>query len=104
MPAHKKVSKLPRLRTEPKRPASANKWPAGVGRKTAAQLAAEGGWFRPVFKAGDIVMKATFDRGVPFSNGLYTAVVTNSHCLKHGNSTTHHVQFVKQMAVEDPVE
>ena len=92
MPADKRVSK---------QSAGSNKKPAGVSRKTAAQLAAEGGWFRPAFKAGDIVMKAAFDCGVPFSYGLYTAVVTKSAKCK---KTTHHVQFVKQLAVEYPVE
>ena len=85
MPAHKQVSK---------QPASANK--TGVSKKPAAcEL------FRPYFKVGEIAMKATFDHEVPFSSGMYTAVVMKS--VGCGNQT-HHVQFVRQLAVEDPAE
>ncbi len=88
MPAHKQVSI---------QPAGANKprWclkPGGVSKKPAAA----DGRYRPSFKAGDIAMKAAFDHGVPFANGVYTAVVTRN------TKVAHDVQFVRQLAVEDP--
>ena len=50
-----------------------SKKPAGV---ICKKPAAGCGIYRPVFKTGDIAMKAVFDSGVPFSNGVYAAVVT----------------------------
>ena len=85
------------MRQVSKQPANASKThrPAGVGKSR----------FRPAFKVGDIVMKAFFDDGVPFSNGVYTAVITKAAPSgKSNQKTTHHVQFVKQLAVEDPAE
>ena len=67
-----------------------SKKPAGViSKKPAAG-------YRPVFKTGDIAMKAVFDSGVPFSNGLYAAVV------KKNTKGPAVVQFVNQVATEDP--
>ena len=81
------------MRQVSKQPANASKThrPAGVGKSR----------FRPAFKVGDIVMKAFFDDGVPFSNGMYEARVTKASVAEsHGNTTTHYVQFVKQLSVE----
>jgi hypothetical protein len=77
-----------------KKPAGViSKKPAGViSKKPAAGC----GVYRPVFKTGDIAMKAVFDSGVPFSNGLYTAVVNKN------TKGPADVQFVKQIATEDP--
>ena len=87
MPARKQMSK---------QPASANK--TGVSKKPTA-----GETFRPYFKVGEIAMRATSDHEVPFSNGMYTAMIMKS--VGCGNQT-HHVQFVRQLAVEveDPAE
>ena len=70
-----------------------SKKPAGVISKKPAAGCSK---YRPVFKTGDIAMKAVFDSGVPFSNGLYTAVV------KKNTKGPAVVQFVKQVATEDP--
>ena len=85
MPAHKQVSK---------QPTGANKKPVGVIKQPAAVDKRH----RPYnFQTGDIAMKAAFDHGVPFSNGMYTAVV-----IKNLNiNVVHEVQFVRQLAVED---
>ena len=83
MPAQKQVSK---------QPASANK--IGVGKTPAASE-----FYRPHFKVGEIAMKATFDHEVTFSSGMYMAAVMKS--VGCGNQT-HHVQFVRQLAVEEP--
>ena len=69
------------------------KKPAGVISKKPA---AGSGSYRPVFKTGDIAMKAVFDSGVPFSNGVYVAVVDKNTT---GPAV---VQFVNQMATADP--
>ena len=73
----------------------AHKKPAGVIKRPAGS--ASTGLYRPVFKTGDIAMKAVFDAGVPFSNGMYTAVVNK-------DSKPAVVEFVRQLAVEDPAE
>ena len=77
-----------------KQPASANK--IGVGKTPAA-----GESYRPHFKVGEIAMKVTFDHEVTFSSGMYMAAVMKS--VGCGNQT-HHVQFVRLLAVEDPAE
>lgn len=76
------------------------KKPAGAISKQSAGVisnkpAAGTGLDRPVFKTGDIVMKAVFDSGVPFSNGVCAAVVTKN---TKGPAV---VQFVKQLATEN---
>ena len=83
------------MRQVSKQPANASKThrPAGVGKNS----------FRPAFKVGDIVMKAVFRDGVPFSNGMYEAkVIKASMAESHGNKTTHYVRFVKLLSVESP--
>ena len=43
-------------------------------------------------------MRATFDHGVPFSSGMYTAVIMKS--VGSDWNQTHHVQFMRQLAVD----
>ena len=88
------LERLSPLRAMPARK-QVSKKPAGVISKKPA---AGSGQYRPVFKTGDIAMKAVFNPGVPFSNGLYAAVVNKN---TKGPAV---VEFVNQIAVENPEE